>query len=681
MTYRPNTVRRPGQVAAFISCLAIYGVAGCSGDSGDALPGDASIIKHDSAQKDVLPGAGGSGGTIGGLDSGGLGGNLGTPDALPGAGGSGGATTVSADSGVGKDAAGDTVRAVDSGGGDLPPALDLGGPDVFRDVGGLDSGGVPDVPVVSPDAPEVGWVRLDVSQPEAPPSDSRDGSSPNLPETHDTLPPADDTPALPEAGPEAGPEAPVDTRDANTGPSCSNPSWAKDFHLLDPGGLAADKEGNLFFANYLINSANFGGSVGQLTSAGDSDAIIVRFDPANGTPTWAKPFGDAQAQKANGVAVDKSGRVGFIGTYMGAMSVGTKNLSNLGSWPYAYVGALQSSDGAGLWALSANLAVDGASEVPFNVIAANPNVDDFVVCGSANIAATDLKSDLSAGGGFDIVVAKIRGSDGSVLWARQIGGTGDQRCTAAAVADSGDVFIAGNYAGQLDFGGGAFSPAPGATSRVPWIAKLKGSDGSTLQAVTATRPDTKKSTGYVYAIDTDGNGNVAIAGAFLTPLTFGSTSTLTSAGDFDAFVVKLDSSLTALWAARWGDANNAQQINGLAFDSSGNLTVIGSFQGTIDIRPSRANLTAAADTTSADSDIFLARLSGTDGTSGCALSYGDPLGQSGSHVVVPRAASGANKDVTFASGAFVEGSTLDFGSTSFTLPTANTEPWTWVARF
>jgi hypothetical protein len=497
------------------------------------------------------------------------------------------------------------------------------------------------------------------------------------PETQDGV---QDTPGepLPDLPPEVG-DAPLADLppDASLNPICSNPSWAKMFNVTLAGWLSGDKEGNPFIVNTLFTSVDLGTTVGTLTSAGDSDALVIRLDPATGNPVWAKQFGDAQAQTATGVAVDKSGHVGFVGNYQGSMGVATSNLSNLGTWPYAYVGALQATDGSSLWAISANLAVDQASGPALAAIAANPGFDDFVVCGKTNIAATDLVPGAVSSGGYDIVVAKIKGIDGSILWSRQIGGTGNQGCTAAAIDDSGNVVIGGDYNGQLDFGSGAFSPAPAANSTIPWVAKLSGTDGSTIAAISPTV--TGRTIGYVIGIDTDSAGNIAVAGSFTNALTFGTTS-LTSAGLADAYVAKFGSSLTPIWAKNWGDAKT-QIAESVAFDSSGNLTVVGQFLSSINIGPAGTVLTASSDVVlGSASDIFFARLDGTSGSSQCAVSYGDPASQAAYNVFVPRAATGANKDVAFASGGLTYNSVLNFGIVSLDT-TGLTQPNFWVAKF
>jgi hypothetical protein len=184
----------------------------------------------------------------------------------------------------------------------------------------------------------------------------------------------------------------------------------------------------------------------------------------------------------------------------------------------------------------------------------------------------------------------------------------------------------------------------------------------------------------VYGIATDAAGNVAIAGTFLSPILFGST-TLTSAGLGDAYVVKLASDLTPSWAMRWGDAQN-QEANAVAFDSSGNLTVVGDFFGAINIGPAGGILTAASDTTGSGNDLFVAHLAGSSGNATCALRYGDPLSQSANNVFIPRSAAGTNKDMVFASGSQVQGSVLDFGAAGkFDLPQGDGQGQLWIARF
>jgi hypothetical protein len=80
----------------------------------------------------------------------------------------------------------------------------------------------------------------------------------------------------------------------------------------------------------------------------------------------------------------------------------------------------------------------------------------------------------------------------------------------------------------------------------------------------------------------------------------------------------------------WGNPSNPDTQNGkgIAFDSSGNLTVVGAFNTTIKIGPGGGILTAASAADPAtglntnNTDVFFARLSGADGSSRCAARFG-----------------------------------------------------------
>jgi hypothetical protein len=107
----------------------------------------------------------------------------------------------------------------------------------------------------------------------------------------------------------------------------------------------------------------------------------------------------------------------------------------------------------------------------------------------------------------------------------------------------------------------------------------------------------------------DGPGNVYMAGTFNQWVDFDpgpDSAKLTSVGDYDAFVGKLDSSGHMLWTIQLGSsgADRGEYVN---VDALGNVYVTGSFSGTIDFDPGpgTASLTASAGT-----DAFVAKYDG-----------------------------------------------------------------------
>ncbi|MDD4309684.1 MAG: SBBP repeat-containing protein [Candidatus Cloacimonetes bacterium] len=78
-------------------------------------------------------------------------------------------------------------------------------------------------------------------------------------------------------------------------------------------------------------------------------------------------------------------------------------------------------------------------------------------------------------------------------------------------------------------------------------------------------------------IATDSNGNSYVTGLFSGTATFGST-TLTSNGDSDIFITKLDNSGNYLWVKQAGGVDREKGAS-IAIDSCGNCYVTGSFRG------------------------------------------------------------------------------------------------------
>ncbi len=101
---------------------------------------------------------------------------------------------------------------------------------------------------------------------------------------------------------------------------------------------------------------------------------------------------------------------------------------------------------------------------------------------------------------------------------------------------------------------------------------------------------------------TDAAGNTFVAGSFMVDALFGSQN-LNSAGGKDIYVAKISPTGTWLWATRAGGVG-ADQANGIALDSSGNIIVCGEFTGTVAFGAD--SITAAGNS---GQDIFVAKLS------------------------------------------------------------------------
>jgi hypothetical protein len=447
-------------------------------------------------------------------------------------------------------------------------------------------------------------------------------------------------------------------------PACMQPTVAKDWvvttvYLASDGGASP----KAYSAGTLFTSFDFG--AGAQPVGGDSDVYVNAVNPATGLATWSKDFGDSSAQLGLGVAVS-SATVGVIGNYLGSMT-GTALPANGNPTPVDFVLGLSPLSGAPQWGKKVDLA--GGD---FASISGNANLGSFFVCGNFGIAGAaagaagpvDLVPGSTGFGGKDIVVAKINAADGTVAWAKIFGSTGDDVCTAVTSSDDGaSVFFAGTYSNDaLNLGTGAFAAATASQARI-YVAKLDGATGATLAASAFGTAGRQLPT----SLAADHSGNVILGGAFLTNITFGST-TITSAGSTDAFLVKFDASLAPLWANRFGGAtgeNQPQKIQSVSTDSAGHIFAAGLFSGQINIGTGGALVTSAGGT-----DAFTIKLD-AQGNQVCGASYGDAAGQEADTITVARFATGTGVDTAMFGGAYsgamaVGPSSLNTGSSSTT---------------
>jgi hypothetical protein len=236
-----------------------------------------------------------------------------------------------------------------------------------------------------------------------------------------------------------------------------------------------------------------------------------------------------------------------------------------------------------LWAAQAGgTGPDGGSRI------ATDGSDNSFVTGGFRGTATFGDTTLSSAGFEDIFIAKLD-ADGNFLWAAQAGGTDSDGGYGIATDGSGNSLVIGGFRGTATFGDTTLSSAGDLDI---FIAKLD-AEGNFLWAVQAGGKNLDASG----SIATDGSGNSLVTGWFEATAIFGDT-TLSSAGNYDIFIAKLDADGNFLWAARAGGTHICTG-SGIATDGAGNSLVTGEFSGTA---------TFGDTTLSGFEDIFIAKL-------------------------------------------------------------------------
>ena len=167
-------------------------------------------------------------------------------------------------------------------------------------------------------------------------------------------------------------------------------------------------------------------------------------------------------------------------------------------------------------------------------------------------------------------------ADGDFVWARHLGGDGDDTATGIAVDGVGNVYTVGICpGGDLDPGPGTFE-----LGSSKFLLKLD-RNGNFVWA--------KALAGMHHSIVVDPMGNLIVSGSFTGTEDFDpgpGTLELTSAGMSDMYVCKFDAGGSLIWARQMGGVGNEGDVQpGLATDSAGNVYTTSAFSGPSDFDP------------------------------------------------------------------------------------------------
>jgi hypothetical protein len=388
--------------------------------------------------------------------------------------------------------------------------------------------------------------------------------------------------------------------------------WAKSMGGTgqDAGtSVALDGSGNVLLTGYFSSTADLDPGAGtvNLTSPGNNDMFLSKYD-ASGNYVWAKGIGGTSGDRAASLVLDGSGNVLLTGYFGGTVDfdpgAGTANLTSQGNDEIFF--AKYNVSGDYVWAKSIAgtgydqgvfLTLDGSGNVLLTGFF-NGTVDFDPGAGTANLTSVGIN---------DIFLAKYDAS-GNYLWAKGMGGTGNDAGVSLALDGTGNVYVAGVFINTVDF-----DPGVGTSNRNSGFNTINGSVAGYTSAtgeyvnagvLNSTSPTNIASQG----ITRDVSGNVYVTGNFSGTVDFdpgAGTATLTSAGGSDIFLAKYDASGNYIWAMGMGGTDNfGDGGNALVLDGSGNVLLTGYFSGTADFDPGAgtANLTSAG-----GNDIFLAK--------------------------------------------------------------------------
>ena len=231
--------------------------------------------------------------------------------------------------------------------------------------------------------------------------------------------------------------------------------WSASFGAAEGRAVAVDGMGNVLAAGALLGTVDFGG--GQLSSAGGQDAFLAKLDDG-GMHVWSKRFGDVSYQAARAVAVDSAANTLMTGYFSGSVDFGGGPLSSTAGENIF----LAKFDAGGAHAWSKRFGDGGIQTGSGVALDAAGNV---VLTGDFGAQLDFGGGPLQSGGASDVFLAKLD-ADGAHLWSKRFGDAANQAGRGVAVDPWGNVLIAGDFGGAIDFGAGSLVSSGGADSFV-----------------------------------------------------------------------------------------------------------------------------------------------------------------------------------------------------------------------
>ena len=375
-------------------------------------------------------------------------------------------------------------------------------------------------------------------------------------------------------------------------------------------GIAVDRFDNLYITGRFEGTVDFDPGPDTYDIEGFFDCFVLKLD-SDGNFIWAKAVGGDGNDAGIGITVDESQNVYTTGTFYNTVdfnpgantfsltSNGTKDsfilkLDKEGDfvWVKAIGGTANEHSAAIVLDNFNNIYTTGIFN---NTVDFDPGAEEFNL--------TEIGTDDG-----DQYILKLN-VDGDFIWAISIGGGTIVSPSGIAIdAINGHLYTAGSFrSGNIDF-----DPGPDTSYLYTnWASDLfiskYDTDGNYIWAK-SIGGDTNFVNVENMALDR--NNNVYITGDFAQTVDFDpgpGVSSISSMINHDAFIVKLDSDGSYVWAGSFAGAS-FDTGHAIFLDDSDNIYSAGYFQFTTDFDPSEEVYELSAYGTTAVTDAFLHKM-------------------------------------------------------------------------
>jgi hypothetical protein len=339
--------------------------------------------------------------------------------------------------------------------------------------------------------------------------------------------------------------------------------------------MALDAQGNIYLTGYFEGKANFNRAGNStLEAIGDKDIFLVKY-AKDGSYQWAKAYGNIGRDEGQSLEVDQDGNILLTGIFEKELNFGTASVQGSQKMFLAKFNA----QGQASWAK----AYDGQSSLDVGAALCLDQEGNIYLSGHFNgNASFDASNSLQSAGGDDIFLVKYS-KNGSLAWAKRMGGRKDDRATAITVSQDQMLYVTGRFKGNAAFGTQTIT-AEGSTDAFlvkysldgdfQWVRKIGGTSHEEGLALACSKDHQVFLTGYF-------QGTTYFDAK--QELKLSSLSIISS----DIFLAKFDAEGNCLMAKGFG-GTASDQATALCISSTKSIYMAASFQGKVDFDPRKS---------------------------------------------------------------------------------------------
>lgn len=353
-------------------------------------------------------------------------------------------------------------------------------------------------------------------------------------------------------------------------------------------GITTDSNGNIYLTGYFNSIANFNTpanfGTNDVISAGFADIFVAKYSN-NGQILWVKRAGGDVSDLGFDICVNNNGEVVITGTFgltanfntpstTGSNQITSSGFGDVFIAKYSTNGVIQWIKRAGSYAND-----DAGLGVCFDMFGSIVVTGFFYGTANFNTPSSTGNNELTSAGASDIFISKYD-TNGNLFWVRRAGGTlDDTGRSISANNQSNSIYLTGYFGGIANFN----TPS---TWNVNELTSAGESDAFVCKFNSSGDLMWEKRIGGNLndsgnAIYTDNNENLFVTGDFRGICNFNTPSNpsiniLSSNGDYDIFIVKIDKLGNIIWI-KGGGGSDADGSESITVSPNGTIYVTGSF--------------------------------------------------------------------------------------------------------